>query len=761
MSIRYQYENLLREPVEYWPAAIYGVGAVTMLILPDVFLMPQLIGYAGAAVFAVRGFWRFRQARKISKYQKQLTSLASFTSSSSTIGYSNINLWMGKGFRFDGRHTQRLFDLEKSEHSRFRRLPTMYRMARKFEINFEHVAWIRPLLKFTSSQSKYNPVKPIPDGGGKPEIHAVGMWEGEEDIYLDLANRNGHMLLLGTTRVGKTRFLEIVVAQDIRRGDTVFVFDPKGDADLLLRMYAECVASGREDVFHIFHLGHPEISDAYNPIGSFMRVTEVATRVAGQMPGEGASLAFREFVWGYVNTLSKVFVAMGKKPTYGLVKQHTETIEPLFVEYFLWYFEQKALEFPAHKNWLKEVEMDEAELSKKADDRNEEFKAQFKTPKDMQSRQAKTIALYKYYKDHPDLADDVGNSLCSKINYESAHMNKLIASLQPFLDKMTTGKVASLMMPDGTKPTFDWSGVIQKKGVVYVGLDALSDPEVAAAVGNSMFADLTSIAGQIYNTGHDYGLPERPDDPKKKKGADDKKHKIQLHADEFNELIGSEFIPMLNKAGGAGIQVTAYTQTLTDIEARLGNKAKAGQVIGNFNTLVMMRVLDPSTAELMTKRQKQVQVVTTDLISGSTDNSDVTSTTLFSSNTNQRQTRQNADLITTNDLLSLPKGQAFALINGNNLYKIRMPLPDHRDLEGIPKNILDVSKAMRQSYQSVAAEQFRFVDTLGSDAFRGIPMPKDNYSGIHSETAFNDETHYAVNDVTQDDNSGGINYGEI
>lgn len=60
---------------------------------------------------------------------------------------------------------------------------------------------------------------------------------------------------------------------------------------------------------------------------------------------------------------------------------------------------------------------------------------------------------------------------------------------------------------------------------------------------------------------------------------------INLHADEFNELMGDEFIPLINKGGGAGIQVTAYTQTLSDIEARIGSRAKAGQVIGNFNTL--------------------------------------------------------------------------------------------------------------------------------------------------------------------------------
>jgi len=46
----------------------------------------------------------------------------------------------------------------------------------------------------------------------------------------------------------------------------------------------------------------------------------------------------------------------------------------------------------------------------------------------------------------------------------------------------------------------------------------------------------------------------------------------------------------VNKAGGAGFQVTAYTQTWSDIEARIGNAAKAGQIAGNFNTLIMLRV---------------------------------------------------------------------------------------------------------------------------------------------------------------------------
>src|SRR3546814_15075977 len=73
--------------------------------------------------------------------------------------------------------------------------------------------------------------------------------------------------------------------------------------------------------------------------------------------------------------------------------------------------------------------------------------------------------------------------------------------------------------------------IIRKRAVVYVGLDALSDAEVAAAVGNSMFSDLVSVAGHIYKFGIDDGLPG---------AAAGAEIPINVHADEFNELMGDE-----------------------------------------------------------------------------------------------------------------------------------------------------------------------------------------------------------------------------
>jgi hypothetical protein len=48
--------------------------------------------------------------------------------------------------------------------------------------------------------------------------------------------RKGHFWCFGTTRVGKTRLMEHVLEQDIRKGYSVVVIDPKGDIDLFSKI---------------------------------------------------------------------------------------------------------------------------------------------------------------------------------------------------------------------------------------------------------------------------------------------------------------------------------------------------------------------------------------------------------------------------------------------------------------------------------------------------------------------------------------------
>jgi hypothetical protein len=120
-------------------------------------------------------------------------------------------------------------------------------------------------------------------------------------------------------------------------------------------------------------------------------------------------------------------------------------------------------------------------------------------------------------------------------------------------------------------------------------------------------------------------------------------------------------VPLLNKAGGAGFQVTAYTQTWSDVEARIGSRAKAGQVAGNFNTMLMLRVKELDTAEMLTEQLPRVEVFTLMSVSGVDDSSDPGSGVDFKSRNEDRISVSEVPMLTAADMVTLPKGQAFAL----------------------------------------------------------------------------------------------------
>jgi hypothetical protein len=202
-----------------------------------------------------------------------------------------------------------------------------------------------------------------------------------------------------------------------------------------------------------------------------------------------------------------------------------------------------------------------------------------------------------------------------------------------------------------------------------------------------MLADLTSVAGSLYKFGDTRGLPKIDGHVRKK---------IALHADEFNELVGDEFIPLLNKAGGAGIQVTAYTQTASDIEAGIGDKAKAGQISGNLNTLIMLRVKNEETAELLTTQLTPARIFTKVAETRVTDDNNPESPTDFVSQNADRIGEEEADMLRTADLVQLPKGQAFALLDGGKLYKLRLPLAGADPL--LPKSMDEIAAWARRQY---------------------------------------------------------------
>ena len=678
MSNRYVIEALLRPAVELNTAVVSGMAAYVCVQAPWAVALAPTVSYVTAAGFAALTVTRTHQGMKIIRYRRNLRRLTRYVMSTKQIPVSHRRLFLGRGFRWTQKHTQRLQDTLRPEVARYLQPNRFYLGARQLEMMTEHrLPWLGKLL---SADTPLNPVRPLPPVGGNPALH--GIEPDEKDVTLALGERVGHTVVYGTTRVGKTRLAELLVTQDIRRGEVTIVFDPKGDADLMKRVWAEAHRAGRGDELYIFHLGWPEISARYNAVGRFGRVSEVASRVAGQLSGEGNSAAFREFAWRFVNIIARALVALGERPDYTLIMRYVNNIADLYIRYA-----EKIIQaqLPALQTQI---------------ENNQQVLGEDDVPRNMQGQPdalriwAIEVALSS--EEGKKLYDPILDGLRSAVRYDRTYFDKIVASLLPLLEKLTTGKTAELLSPDyqdidDTRPIFDWEQIIRKKAVVYVGLDALSDSEVASAVGNSMFADLVSVAGHIYKHGINAGLP----------GGKEGKSLINLHCDEFNELMGDEFIPLINKGGGAGMQVTAYTQTSSDIEARIGNAAKTAQVQGNFNNLIMLRVRENRTAELLTTQLPQVEIYTKTLVSGHQDTADVNADQDFTSSTQDRVGTVKVPLLEPADIVTLPKGQAFALLEGGQLWKIRMPLPagDADDVL-MPESIEKIAEEMRRSYHS-------------------------------------------------------------
>lgn len=692
MSNRHVIETLLRPAVELYSAGAATAAGYICIAAPWSLALAPNVSYTMALGFATLAAVRANQGLRILRYRRNIRRLPRYVMTSAQVPLSYRQLFIGRGFHWEQKHTQRLHTCRRPEVEAYVNPSTHYYYARQLEKLCEHRAFW--LTKALSQDSILNPFRPLPPVGGSPLIHGIEL--NEIDVTLPLGERVGHTLVMGTTRVGKTRLAELLITQDIRRGEVVIIFDPKGDADLLKRVYAETKRAGREDEFYVFHLGWPDISSRYNAVGRFGRISEVASRIAGQLSGEGNSAAFREFAWRFVNIIARALVELGRRPDYLQIARHVVNIDDLFIEYAKYYL-------PKHKPKVWEIIV---QLTSKINDKN--------TPRNLQGRDKHVVALEQYLA-MAKVYDPILDGLRSAVRYDKTYFDKIVASLLPLLEKLTTGKTAQLLAPNysdlnDSRPIFDWQQIIRKRGVVYVGLDALSDSEVASAVGNSMFADLVSVAGHIYKFGVNDGLPEE----------NQSKVPINLHCDEFNELMGDEFIPLINKGGGAGIQVTAYTQTLSDIEARIGNTAKAGQVIGNFNNLIMLRVRETATAELLTDQLHEVDILTNTVISGVTDSSDPFSKSDFVSNTQDRVSSVKVPLIDPSAIIQLPKGQAFGLLEGGQLWKIRMPLPSAGNDEFMPENILQIADYMQKNYRT------------GEQWWRGAVMPESSDSNQSS-----------------------------
>lgn len=443
-----------------------------------------------------------------------------------------------------------------------------------------------------------------------------------------------------------TRAFEIMVTQAIHRGDAVVMLDPKGDKELRDRMERECRRAGRHDAFAFFHPAFPQTSIRLDPLRNFTRTTEIASRIAALLPSQsGGSDAFTAFSFRALNLVAQGLVEIGEKPTLKSLRYYIEGgPESLLIR-----------AVTAHANrvdpdWRKNAEpyfarAREGKVKKLETIANPEHLA--------------ILEFYRQEWSNKRNGSEGIDGLISLVEHNRLHFSKMIASLIPTLNMLTSGELGPLLSPDDAdtadpRKIFDTARLISSRHVAYIGLDSLSDAIVASALGSIILSDFASVAGAIYNSGQSPG-------------------RISLFVDEAAEVVNVPFIQILNKGRGAGFQVVMATQTLPDLIARTGDEARARQIIGNCNNLISLRIKDGDTQQFVVETfgQTYVRTVQENLSASKNSSHNVFH---YSGGAGRSLTFTDSALFPQHLLGKLPNFHYVAALAGGKVVKGRLPV---------------------------------------------------------------------------------------
>lgn len=124
--------------------------------------------------------------------------------------------------------------------------------------------------------------------------------------------RNSHMIVWGTTRVGKTRLAESLIEQDIIAGRSVVVFDPKSDLSLFDKIVFLAEKTGRIDDLMLVTPIFPELSARIDPLASYYMPEELIGHIISGVPNDDGSQFFYEYAIRLTTAIVHALIRMDR-----------------------------------------------------------------------------------------------------------------------------------------------------------------------------------------------------------------------------------------------------------------------------------------------------------------------------------------------------------------------------------------------------------------------------------------------------------------
>lgn len=300
MAEKKRFEQLLRPAYEARSAVGWGIACLWMLGITVAFHADKPALLACAVLALLMSSWRGLRASKLLRYKMALTGKPTVIMPAARMQAAmpkmGSNLWLGWGYRWEPRHTQRAYEI----------------MKRDLDEVYPPKWWLKWAgIKTDPRQAK-----------GLPWIHGLDM--GEKDVTLPFDSLKGHCAIIATTGAIKTRLAALIIFQLALRGDCVIVIDPKGDKDLREICRQAAVLSGNPGRFLMLHPAFASTSVRLDLIKNWDRVSQVASRITMVLDSQESD-NFKEFCWMAVHRITNAMKYIGQRVSIHTLKTAMES----------------------------------------------------------------------------------------------------------------------------------------------------------------------------------------------------------------------------------------------------------------------------------------------------------------------------------------------------------------------------------------------------------------------------------------------------
>jgi len=637
-----RFEQLLRPAFEARAAVAWGFAAVWMVVIAILVNAPRLTMLATAVLALAMCGWRFYSANRLLKYKLALaggpTVLMPTSRLRDSMSQLGGNLWLGWGYRWEPRHTQRAYEIMK------RNLSEVY-----------PPQW---WLKWAKIQ--HNPLT----AKGLPWIHGLDMGEG--DVLLPFDSLKGHCAIIATTGAIKTRLAALVIFQLAMRGDCVIVIDPKGDKDLREICRQAAVLAGHPERFLMLHPAFASASVRLDLVKNWDQVSQVASRITMVLGSDGSD-NFKEFCWMAVHRITNGMKYIGRRVSLYSLKTSMESRNSV----------EKITEAALRKFFREECPQLLEAIEKEV---NASSAAGKKPPSKtaVETSSPELSAMIKVFQSEvPEskeestqkglpLKPEEVRGLVAILEANKEWFGKMIVSITPLLTKLTTDDLRGLLSPDyedvdDTRPIMDGKRLVEGNHILYVGTDTLADESVGHAMSTMLLAEMSSVAADIYNHGLD---SDKGDEPRR----------VHVVVDEWGDAACAPLIQQANKGRGAGFFIWALGQTFSDLVDKFGgNTARARKFIGNMNNLIVGATQDPDTMDLVIKKLGETAITTKSQSLGMGSKTEDVGLE-FSANQSESISEKVVEIFPRSLLPSLPDLHYVGFFNRGELIKGRIPV---------------------------------------------------------------------------------------